>query len=363
MIASIDFEKAFDHIDYNSVHKILAWFNFGPNLIGMVKTLFCNFKLVTINNGYTSQYFKPTRGLFQGNPISSYLFILVVELLAVLLHSNVKIKGIRVGDQTMLLTQFADDLGLILEYNERSWNAAVKMFNVFQSATGLLINYEKSVIYRIGALRNSNAKFYSARKLQWMNDPIKVLGVYLVSNQTELIDLNLQKVITKAEAIIKMWKLRGLSLFGKIAVLNTLVAFLFVYRLSVMPLLPDRYMQQIRKIYSDFLWEGKKAKVSMHILQVLKSDGGSGLAGIQNRANAQKLEWIYRIKENEKMQALADALLHNKIGATIWEMQLNKQHAKKLFPKNSFWHNVAKLWADLMWKEVKTIQDIKEQPL
>ena len=82
IIVSIDFEKAFDRIEYKVVYKIMEWFNFGPKMIKYVQLLLTSFKLATINNRYTSNYFVPTRGLFQGNPISSYLFILVIELLA-----------------------------------------------------------------------------------------------------------------------------------------------------------------------------------------------------------------------------------------------------------------------------------------
>ena len=193
IIVSVDFEKAFDRIEYRSVVSIMKWFSFGPYMTGLVELLFTNFKLATINNGYTSDYFTPMRGLFQGNPISSDLFILTIELLAVQLKRNQKVQGLKIDDEhELLLTQFADDLGLMLKYDETLWTEAVHEFNKFQSCTGSKISYDKSTVYRIGSLKDSNVKFYSACKLQWTNKPFKVLGIYLTTNTLELIKLNVE---------------------------------------------------------------------------------------------------------------------------------------------------------------------------
>ena len=80
---AIDFQKAFDRVEYSSLYKIMKWFNFGQNIINWIKLLFTNIKIATLNNGYTSPYCRPTRALFQGNPVASFLFIIVIELLAV----------------------------------------------------------------------------------------------------------------------------------------------------------------------------------------------------------------------------------------------------------------------------------------
>ena len=159
----VDFEKAFDRVEHNSLYKIMEWMNIGSKFISMVRILFNEISLATFNNGFESESFKPTRGLFQGNPIASAAFVLLIELLAVMLRKNKKIKGIKIKDETMLLTQFADDLGIAMHYDQCSWHQLVKEFDDFQAMSGMLINYDKSTIYRIGSLKNSNAKFYSSK--------------------------------------------------------------------------------------------------------------------------------------------------------------------------------------------------------
>ena len=52
---------------------------------------------VTVN-GQLSQWFAIQRGCRQGDPISPYLFILYVEILAIMIRQNKHIKGIFIGE-------------------------------------------------------------------------------------------------------------------------------------------------------------------------------------------------------------------------------------------------------------------------
>ena len=52
---------------------------------------------VTVN-GQLSQWFAIKRGCRQGGPISPYLFILCVEILAIMIRQNKHIKGIFIGE-------------------------------------------------------------------------------------------------------------------------------------------------------------------------------------------------------------------------------------------------------------------------
>lgn len=52
-----DFEKCFDSIEYSSVDRVMAYFNFGTQMRQWIKLLFTNFSLCILSNGYTSEYF------------------------------------------------------------------------------------------------------------------------------------------------------------------------------------------------------------------------------------------------------------------------------------------------------------------
>ncbi len=53
ILLSIDFEKAFDSLNWNFLYQTLAHLNFGDNLIGYVKTIYNNIESTILNNGNT----------------------------------------------------------------------------------------------------------------------------------------------------------------------------------------------------------------------------------------------------------------------------------------------------------------------
>ena len=202
VLISVDFEKAFDKVRYLALRSTLEWFGFGPNFINAIDTLFNDFRLATINNGYLSPFITPQKGLFQGNPIASYLFICVIEVLAINLRKNNKIQGVQLSIEQILLSLFADDLALLMKFDQESWQQITYEFNKFISLTGMTINYNKSTVYRLGSLRHTNAKFYSKNKLQWTNDPIKLLGIYITADHDELMSSNLDPLLDKTQVIL-----------------------------------------------------------------------------------------------------------------------------------------------------------------
>ena len=64
----------------------------------MIKTCYTNIKSCVKVNGYTSIYFNLSRGIIQGCPISTLLYVLVAETLAEAVREESEIKGIRLPD-------------------------------------------------------------------------------------------------------------------------------------------------------------------------------------------------------------------------------------------------------------------------
>ncbi len=60
----------------------------GDKIISYIKVMYNNIESTIINKGNTGDYFKLERGVRQGCPLSAYLFILAIEILARLLHSK-----------------------------------------------------------------------------------------------------------------------------------------------------------------------------------------------------------------------------------------------------------------------------------
>ena len=65
----------------------------------MIKTCYTNIEYCVELNGFTSIYFNLSRGIRQGCPISTLLYILVAETLAEAVRVESEIKGIKLPDR------------------------------------------------------------------------------------------------------------------------------------------------------------------------------------------------------------------------------------------------------------------------
>ena len=112
----IDFEKAFDTLEWSFLHQVLEIFNFGPKIRKWVSILYNDIESGVMNGRYMTNYFKVSRGVRQGCPLSPFLFVLAVEILAIKLRHDPDCKGIILPTCNWCearFMQFADDTTVI----------------------------------------------------------------------------------------------------------------------------------------------------------------------------------------------------------------------------------------------------------
>ena len=126
LLICIDFEKAFDSVDWNFMKKLLNAFGFGPMIYQWIYTFYNKIKLMVIVNRYTSPWFPTERGCRQGDPISPYLFPLCVEILDNIIRENRLIKGININNEQHKSFQFADDTQMMSESEAISFDQSIR---------------------------------------------------------------------------------------------------------------------------------------------------------------------------------------------------------------------------------------------
>ena len=148
----VDFEKAFDSLDWTFIIRTLENFGFGPSFIHWIKLFYTDTESCVLNNGWASNTFKLQRGVRQGCPLSPYLFILSAEILAKAVRKNNIIKGICVNNEEIKLSQYADDTTFILDGTKESLKATFHLLERFSLSSGLRINhYKKTEALWIGS--------------------------------------------------------------------------------------------------------------------------------------------------------------------------------------------------------------------
>jgi hypothetical protein len=98
MIIQLDLEKAYDKIRWHYMAKTLESFGFDQHWINWIVTLVSTKSYSLLINGTPAKPFYPYRGIRKGNPLSPFLFILMMEGLRRSIKSTTtvgKIKGIK----------------------------------------------------------------------------------------------------------------------------------------------------------------------------------------------------------------------------------------------------------------------------
>ena len=82
----LDIEKAYDTLNWNFLLSSLQKMGFGERWIEWIKWCITTVSFSVIVNGSPIGYFKSTRGLRQGDPLSPYLFVLGMEVFSILIN-------------------------------------------------------------------------------------------------------------------------------------------------------------------------------------------------------------------------------------------------------------------------------------
>ena len=111
----MDFEKAFDSVSHRYLFQILKLFGFGDSFCSWVKLLYKGISSCVMNGGHSTGYFEIERGIRQGDPLSPYLFLVAIEVLAHAIRRDNGIKGIAFGKSEIRKVFYADDMTIFLK--------------------------------------------------------------------------------------------------------------------------------------------------------------------------------------------------------------------------------------------------------
>ena len=160
LVCKLDIEKAYDHVNWRFLTSVLEKMGFGPKWRKWIFCCISTVRMALLVNGTPTDFFSTFRGLRQGDPLSPYLFVLIMEALSSLISRAVKngfIRGFKATGRrgegvSVSHLLFVDDTLLFCEDDRDQlifWKWVVICFEV---VSGLKINLQKSKIIPIGGV-------------------------------------------------------------------------------------------------------------------------------------------------------------------------------------------------------------------
>ena len=165
LICKMDIEKAYDHLNWEFVIEVMRM-SFGQRWLTWISWCMSTASFSILINGTLVGFFRSTKGLRQGDPLSSYHFVLGMDILSRLINKDVegnfmigcKFRG-RGEEEELVLSHllFADDTLLFCKDNPDQLAHMGWILMWFEALLGLKINLGKSEIISMGGSENVEA--------------------------------------------------------------------------------------------------------------------------------------------------------------------------------------------------------------
>lgn len=139
VIIKIDFEKAYDKINWEYLIEVLQHRGFGPTWITWIQKWLLSSQSCISVNGELTPYFYCKRGVRQGDPLSPFLFILAADTLSRIFTKGREwqvLKGLGPpcqNNQALTICHYADDTIIFLEAEEHNVEHALWAMKAFEA--------------------------------------------------------------------------------------------------------------------------------------------------------------------------------------------------------------------------------------
>ncbi|GJU90435.1 RNA-directed DNA polymerase, eukaryota, partial [Tanacetum coccineum] len=305
LVFKVDFAKAYDSVRWDFLLDILHAFGFGSRWCTWIRGIFTSNMASILVNGSPTAEFPMCCGLKQGDPLAPLLFILVMETLHISVSRAANdgiFRGLHIqGSVTLSHLFYADDAVFIGEWSESNLDNIIRILNCFYLASGLRINVSKSQVLGIGVPSEIVQHGASRIGCDIMHTPFKYLGVMVGDHMSRLSAWS--NSIQKIRAKLSKWKVKTLSIGGRLILLKSVLGATPVYNMSIYkaPLSVLHEMEMLRnKFFIGGDAQGNKITwVSWDKVLSSKNNGGLGVSSFYALNRALLLKWVWRFLSHD----------------------------------------------------------------
>ena len=174
-------EKEFYSVDHSFLFATLKKIGSDSYFVDWIKNLLNKQEICVINGGVSTGYFTLERGSRQGDSMSAYFFIIVMEVFFTMIRNNPNIQDLDILGLIYLLTSYADDATFFTK-DTNSVHEIFNTFNLFSKYSGLKANISKCEIAGIVVKNGAHLAILGLKCIDLNNDSIRILGVHLSYN-------------------------------------------------------------------------------------------------------------------------------------------------------------------------------------
>lgn len=259
MFLKMDLEKAYDRVDWFFLRLVLIHIGMPPLVIRWIVACVTTASIAVLINGAPSSFFRMSRGIRQGCPLSPLFFLLIIDGLSRMINAakvDGTISGIKIN-QALVFTHvlFVDDVLLVGCDSDLEWQKFMEIISIFSAASGMKVSVRKSCAYhsRLSEQRLAALKNIVSFNFQQLEGGFMYLGYFLKPNGYRI--NHWVWLLRRVEQKISHWTFRLLSIGGRLILVKSVLIGIPIYWLSLHRI-PVSILSRLRRLFFNFLWTG-----------------------------------------------------------------------------------------------------------
>nr|XP_027083663.1 uncharacterized protein LOC113705962 [Coffea arabica] len=347
----LDMSKAYDRVSWIFLTTVLRRFGFREQWIDRIWRLVSNVWFSVLINGASVGFFKSTRGLCQGDPLSPGLFIIGAEVLSRSLnqlveHREFKCFSVPRGCPRITHLSYADDVLVFTGASSASLRCVMQVIENYEAVLGQEINVQKCGFMVHAKLPSQCvARIRRATGFGLKSFPVRYLGCPLfVGRRKCLYFMELvQSVISK----VSSWRSKFLSNGGRIVLIKHVLSAIPTHLLAA-SCPPKGVLALVERAMANFLWGEREGGLRHHWIKwadlcAESSQGGVGVRSLLDvhTAFSFKLWWRFRT------------------GECLWASFMRAKYCRQNHPCMV----EAGQGSSYMWRRLLQIREVAEQNL
>ena len=229
-----------------------------------------------------------------------------------------------------------------------SFQALGGELQVYQAASGAMLNYQKSIGLTLGTWSSQMTR---PLPIQWTTESVKVLGLVYTPSYYDTVVQNWALVLQKFRATLSKWAQRDLSFFGRAQVLKTYVMSKLCYVAHTLTM-PRVTMEQVESLMWEFLWQGSTHQVRQSVCISPVGKGGLGMPYLPSKLAAFQSRCLQRLFDsvnNAAWKSLAAVFIEPatgqyRMGLGIFAASTWKPDYRNMVRTPPFYRNLLRLW-------------------